>query len=175
MNSLEVYATLKTLPVYTAVYAANRLPLSISYPCAIIVNTDPDSKPGTHWIAIYIDKFQNGEYFDSYGLPPFVSQHKKFLRANCKKFLYNTKEMQSLDSNVCGQYCLLYLYFRSRARSLLDFQRFFSGDTLKNDKILKLNYRKYFSFVKIEKSHSHSKIQSSRCRGLHLAHRRFFL
>lgn len=162
MNSLEVYASLHTLPVFTRVYAANRLPNSISIPCGIVVNTDPDFKPGSHWVAIYIDKFRNGEYFDSYGLPPFVSHHQQFLRSNCKRLVYNTVEMQSLNSDVCGQYCLLYLYFRAHARSLADFQKLFSQNTLENDQILRFNFKQYFKFVKIGKNHTPHKIQSCR-------------
>lgn len=166
MNSLEVYATLRTLPVYTNVYAANRLPNSISLPCGIVVNTDPDYKEGSHWIAIFIDKFRNGEYFDSYGLPPFVAHHKRFLRTNCKTFVFNTQEMQSLNSDVCGQYCLLYLYFRAHGRSLVDFQRIFCSDSIKNDSILVYNFNQYFKFVRSVGDHSGQRIQFCHCRQL---------
>ena len=164
MNSLEVSTALQSLPINTLVCAANRLPNAISTPCGIVVNTDPDSKPGTHWVAIYIDRFRNCEYFDSYGLPPFVNHHKKFLHTTSSKLIHNTREMQSLHSNVCGQYCLLYLYFRAHSRSLLDFQRLFSNNTLRNDEILKAKYQTCFKRVSCGKNVSHSKIQACCCR-----------
>ena len=40
---------------FRGVFAANRLPKRVSrYPSAYIVNTDPASKPGTHWVAFYL-------------------------------------------------------------------------------------------------------------------------
>ena len=164
MNSLEVYAALKTLPLNTMVYAANHLPNTIATPCAIVVNTDPDYKPGAHWIAIYIDKSRNGEFFDSYGLQPIVKSHKAFLRSNCKKLTCNRKKMQSLNSSVCGQYCLLFLHFRASGHSMSEFQRLFSTNTIKNDFLLKTKFQQCFKIEKYRKSETHRNIQACCCR-----------
>jgi hypothetical protein len=32
-----------------------------------VCNTDPSTKPGRHWIAIYVDEDGGREYFDSFG------------------------------------------------------------------------------------------------------------
>ena len=37
---------------------------------AYVINSDPSSEPGEHWIAVYFHKRGRGEYFDSYGLAP---------------------------------------------------------------------------------------------------------
>ena len=74
---------------------------------SIIANTDTSSEAGTHWVAMYR---QNNlcEFFDSYGRQPFKN---KFLGT---KYIYNHIKLQSDYSPVCGQYCLYFLYFRSR-------------------------------------------------------------
>ncbi|GLV43803.1 hypothetical protein CBL_11617 [Carabus blaptoides fortunei] len=54
---------------HNGVYAAKRLPLRVNS-CVIVVNTDLDNQPGTHWCAIVLDRTGFGSYFDSYGRPP---------------------------------------------------------------------------------------------------------
>lgn len=147
MNSLQLAEALQSLPLNTMVYAANRLPNSLPTPCGLIVNTDPDYKAGSHWIGIYIDKFRTGEYFDSFGFPPNVDSHLKFLRSSCRKWSYNTKGLQSYDSTVCGQYCLLFLYFRAKGFSMSEFLALFSNDSEKNDSLVRKMFKELFKPV----------------------------
>lgn len=159
MNSLQIESALKTLRVNTKVYAANRLPRTLSTPCAIVINTDPDTKPGSHWIAIFIDKFKNGEFFDSYGFPPQVEFHKQFLNSACRKWTHNPMSLQSYNTTVCGQYCLVFLYFKARGKSLSDFLKKFSSDSHRNDKIVTQIYYRLFKSVNLKKSCNCSKPQ----------------
>lgn len=112
MNTVELNSVLSTFPqpYFTGVFAANRLPIHVTPPACIIVNTDSDKKPGTHWVSIFIDKHYNGKFFDSYGLPPLVKDHLTFIRRNTKKWSYSTKRYQATFSNVCGLYALVTLY-----------------------------------------------------------------
>lgn len=49
-----------------------------------------------HWVAVH-----NDIYFDSYGLEP-----PQILRSE----MYYTKQIQSIDRDYCGPYCILWLY-----------------------------------------------------------------
>ena len=48
----------------------------------MVANTDPSSKPGTHWVAFYFPSKGKGEFFDSYGHPPiyYNNSFKNFLK-----------------------------------------------------------------------------------------------
>ena len=60
-----------TTKKFEGVFAEDLLPRSMNiYPCGYIVNTDPSSKPGKHWVAFYFTRPEQGEFFDSYGHPP---------------------------------------------------------------------------------------------------------
>jgi hypothetical protein len=137
MNSEQLFVALQFFnrmhgEAYSiGVYAADKLPSRYSKPAALIANTDEQGKPGTHWVAIYIPKSGKSEYFDSYGLPPFVKHHILFL--NKVTWTHNRKEMQSLTSNVCGNYCLMYLASRMNGHTLKDFQNLFTADLNAND------------------------------------------
>lgn len=59
---------------FTGVFVPNELPKKIEkFPCGIIANTDPNYKPGEHWIAFYLPSPNRGEFFDSYGNPQVFS------------------------------------------------------------------------------------------------------
>ena len=59
---------------FLGVFASNELPSKIpSYPSGLIANTDPNNKPGQHWVAMFLEESKE-EFFDSYGLPPISTR-----------------------------------------------------------------------------------------------------
>ena len=116
MNTLTVCKYMKQIVGvdHIGVYAADRLPTHLTPSTALVVNTEPHTDSGEHWVAIYLDKSTNViEYFDSYGQPPF-NYFTQFLRHNCHyKYTYNKRKLQGYETSVCGHYCLTYLKCRA--------------------------------------------------------------
>lgn len=125
------------------VFAANRIPLNVSRPFFAVVNLDPDSKPGSHWVAISIDSNGLGEYFDSYGRNA-SSYHKSFLARNCHNWYYNSKILQNYFTTVCGEYCLVYLYFKFKGLSMKTFLNLFTEETMFNDLLVREMFNSIF-------------------------------
>lgn len=82
-----------------------------------IVNTDPASEPGQHWVAF----FRSGkeaplEFFDSYGEPPETygfPLNSSNLNSNITSPIkFSSRLLQDYGSSVCGHYCILFLYIR---------------------------------------------------------------
>lgn len=144
MNTLEITKCLKKLChlLEFNVYAANRIPIHVTQPFYMISNLDPDTRPGSHWIALYINNKGVGEYFDTFGRKP-ESYHLSFLRKNTNRWIYNHKVIQSVFSSVCGEYCLLYLYFKLRGMCMTDFIDMFTDDTFQNDIMLKQMFKTF--------------------------------
>ena len=91
-------------------------------------------KPGMHWLAMYNDEnsYCRLEVFDSFGQSPYLyNLQEKLPRANV--LTYNTKQIQSLHSDLCGQYCLYYIYFKARGFAISDIIGIFSNDYYNND------------------------------------------
>uniref|UniRef100_A0ABD2VUF9 Ubiquitin-like protease family profile domain-containing protein n=1 Tax=Trichogramma kaykai TaxID=54128 RepID=A0ABD2VUF9_9HYME len=143
MNTREIERALSGIDCNSVgVYAADRVPRNVSLPACLIINCDTSDQPGSHWIALYIDKYASGIYFDSFGLPPTNTHHKERIHRICKKIIYNYKCLQSLDSAVCGEYCIFFLYHISKNNDLNAFLNYFNSDTRRNDNIVRSFYKK---------------------------------
>ena len=100
--------------IFTGVYARDQLPTTVKYPCSMVLNTDPVSKPGEHWVALYFDAEGRGEYFDSYGLPP-PPVFKHFIQTfSARGWIQNDTQLQELWTSACGPFCVYYLLHRSQ-------------------------------------------------------------
>ena len=85
--------------------------------CCYVINLedeeDDKGRPneGTHWVALYIKKLADGStepiYFDSYGCAPPRAVTDFVGTAHIP---YNTKDIQGLLSDICGWFCLAFLY-----------------------------------------------------------------
>ncbi len=106
------------------VYPYDKLPglkLSHNKPTGFIVNTDPTSMPGRHWVSLYIDPRESSasvEYFDSFGKPPTPSMNKainKMIKQNFAhlpymlKYKINSVKNQSATSPNCGFFAIKFL------------------------------------------------------------------
>jgi hypothetical protein len=135
MNSQQIETALrKRCPDFESVLAADQLPLVLpsQRPLMYVVNTDPQSRPGTHWIAMYFGLDDVCEYFDSFGRRPSLV-FERYLNGRCSEWIFNDKQLQSVVSGFCGQYCLVYCILKSRGKSLSDILKYFSSDTGLND------------------------------------------
>ena len=136
MDSLEVLKSLLSIPDHcVGVFPADQIPRVWTCPTAYVFNTDDHRKPGTHWVSIYVDTKRNGYYFDSYGIEPMVPDHINRLRKNCKQFRCNTVQLQSLTSNVCGQFCIMFLHYMCAGMGVKKFMENFSTNLFRNDEI----------------------------------------
>lgn len=121
--------------LFLDVFARDEIPKSItSTPACFILNTHVRTKPGEHWLAVYIDEENKLEFFDSYGRAPDLYKLTNYLNNLSKDVSYNRQRIQG-NSQFCGLYCLLFLLFRARNKE----KKFFSSFTnnyKKNDKFI---------------------------------------
>ena len=148
MNSLQLERALERNPftkrTFRGVFAADELPDLDTFPCGFVANTDPRTEPGTHWVAFYFPSRDKGEFFDSYGYPPEY-YGEPFTAYNVETI--NSHKLQSSWSEVCGHYCIFYLYYRSRRHSMSKIVNMFSSNTTINDCKVSCYVKKHFNVV----------------------------
>ena len=86
-------------------------------PFALVFNTDPADRKGTHWLAMFGPSDGPLELFDSFALHPslysLVVDNSTSSSSSSSTLVYSRTPLQSLSSAVCGQYCLYFLHLRS--------------------------------------------------------------
>lgn len=101
----------KLIPDFIGVYAIDDLPKTNKHgDYSLIVNTDTQNLPGTHWLAVIVRSDKEGYVFDSFGGPPPL-QLQNWLNQHCANWSTNLRQVQSVDSNLCGYYCIYFLWF----------------------------------------------------------------
>lgn len=144
MNSLQIKTASTALPFRTkGVYAADLIPKHWEVPAALVFNTDVHTKPGLHWVSIFVDSRRRGFYFDSFGLPPFIKQHADRIKSNCKIYRWNNKQFQHNDSSTCGAFSILFLHIMSSGFNFDRFSRLFTTNLYKNDQLVRQYYNEY--------------------------------
>ena len=134
---------------FLGVFSADNLPVIQRKPCSLVVNTDVSSKPGEHWVSMFIPKRGALEYFDSFGREPHIKQHIEFIENNCNEYRFNAASLQSRESSLCGHYCLMYIFHRSIGKSMKNFvDKFPNSNHYSNDAKLMLMFRKVFGNVR---------------------------
>lgn len=72
-----------------------------------IFNLDSSHGNGTHWTGAFCFGDKNIAYFDSFGFPPPL-KIANFLKSNKHKVSWNNYAFQSINSDVCGFWVVLF-------------------------------------------------------------------
>ena len=143
MNTREITADMRGVRRFGGVWARDQLLREVSdddYDKYFIVNTDPASKPGSHWVAVYTG--DSPEFSDSLGQSPstYGKEFQLFLLQHGSRYIYNSKRLQNISSDICGQYCIYYILLREMGYSMGQVAKSFTNDLRMNDEIVKEFY-----------------------------------
>lgn len=122
----------KLKTVFLGCFARDELPDQPPFPSCFILNTDPRSRPGEHWLAFYYTENGFCNFFDSFALPPSYYRLESYLNRTSTGWESNKKRLQGF-SDLCGIYAILFLLYRVRNKSIQFYKEFYSN-CYKNDK-----------------------------------------
>ena len=104
---------------------------------AFVINLDEYSDIGTHWIALYV-KNNDITYFHSFGVE-HIPKEIKILIKN-KNIKTNIFRIQAYDSIMCGYFCIGFINFIFKGKTLTEFTNLFSPNNFKKNDDIILNY-----------------------------------
>ena len=121
---------------FNGAYSRDNLPNKIK-DGAYVIYLHEYSDIGTHWIALYV-KNNVVTYFDSFGVEHIPKEIKTFIKnKNIKTKIFR---IQAYDSIMCGYFCIAFIDFMFKGKSLTEYKNIFSpNDFKKNDDTI-LNY-----------------------------------
>ena len=139
LTNIEINEYYKNEPRFNGVYSRNNLPKIIKKG-AYVINLDEYANIGTHWITLFV-KPKYTVYFDSFGVQHIPKEIKKFV--GNKDIKANIFRLQGYDSIMCGYFCIEFINYMFKGKTLLGYTNLFSpNDFKKNDQIIKSIFKK---------------------------------
>ena len=139
LTNIEINHYYKNEPRFNGVYSRNNLPKIIKKG-AYVINVDEYANIGTHWIALFV-KPKYTVYFDSFGVEHIPKEIKKFI--GNKDIKANIFRLRAYDSIMCGYFCIEFINYMFKGKTLLEYTNLFSpNDFKKNDQIIKSIFKK---------------------------------
>jgi hypothetical protein len=84
-----------------------------------------------------VDGKGQGEYFDSFGLPPAKEEFIMFLDNSSIRWTFNTKTVQYMLSDACGYHCIFFAIHRCVGFNMNTVVNMYTNNLLYNDSIVK--------------------------------------
>ena len=122
--------------VFRGVFASDELPAKRARGL-YIVNADPSTLPGSHWMALTVENDGGSTFFDSYGYPPsrYNPEILRFM-ANERYIIFHTTQLQHDFSSACGHHSVFYLIHRVKGLSYARVLSLYTDNTVYNDKMV---------------------------------------
>ena len=121
---------------FHGVYSRDNLPNKIK-DGAYVINLDEHSDIGTHWIALYVKNIDI-IYFDNFGVEYIPKEIITFIKN--RNIKTNIFRIQAYDSIMCGYFCIAFIDFMLKGKSLTEYTNLFSPNDFKKNNDTILNY-----------------------------------
>ena len=133
LTNFEIIKYYENEPRFNGVYSRDNLP-NKNKDGAYVINLDKHSDIGNHWIVLY-GRNNHITYFDSFGVEHIPKEIIKFIGR--KNVIANIFRIQAYDSILWGYFCIAFINFMFKGKTLTDFTNLFSPyDFKKNDDII---------------------------------------
>ena len=134
LTNIEINEYYKNEPRFNGIYSRNKLPQTIKKG-AYAINLDEYENAGTHWIALFV-KTNEVIYFDIFVIEHIPKEINKFI--GNKEIKANIFRTQAYNSIMCRYFCIEFINYMLKDKTLLDYTNLFSpNDFKKNDRVIK--------------------------------------
>ena len=146
LANIEISEYYKNEPRFNGVYSRNNLPNKIKKG-AYVINLDEYENTDTPWVALFV-KPKYTVYFDSFGVEHIPKEINKFINndmtksSSLKRIKSNIFRIQAYDSIMCGYFCIEFINYMLKDKTLLDYTNLFSPNDFKNnDRVIKIIFK----------------------------------
>ena len=116
LTNFEIQKYYENEPKFNGAYSRNNL--SKMKDREYMINLDEYESIETYWIVLYINP-KNVTYFVSFGVEHIPKDIRKFF--GNKNIITNIYRIQAYDSIMCGYFCLGFIDFMLKGKSLLEY------------------------------------------------------
>ena len=133
-------------PRFNGVYSRDNLPKTIKKG-AYVINLDEYENTGTHWVSLFVkpkyttksSSLESTVYFDSFGVEHIPKEINTFIRSKELGSAVNNDikssifRIQAYDSIMCGYFCIEFINYTLKGKTLLDYTNLFSPNEFKKN------------------------------------------
>ena len=135
LTNFEIQKYYENESRFNGVYSRDNLPRIKDG--AYIIDLDEYSDIWTHWAALWVND-DNVTYFDSFGVEHIPKEIKAFV--NNKNIKTNIFRIEAYDSIMCGYFCIRFIDFMLKGKTLTQYTNLFSPNNFKKNDDIILNY-----------------------------------
>ena len=143
LTNIEISEYYKNEPRFNGVYSRSSLPNKIKKG-VYVINLDEYENTGTHWLSLFV-KANKVIYFGSFGIEHIPKEINKFIRSKelgsavgNNNIEINIFRIQAYDSIMSRYFCIEFINYMLKGKTLLDYTNLFSpNDFKKNDRVIK--------------------------------------
>ena len=138
MNTLDIDEKLKHVEGFLGAFPYDKIPKSRKKFYSMIVNTEPDSEPGDHWLVLV---YRRGRFWflDSFGRDynnftfsiAFQNTIRNYIAG--RPHVFNRKLLQQFTSNACGFYACYFVHMFSKRSLPTNLVSNFTDNLKRND------------------------------------------
>ena len=121
LTNFEIQAYYQNEPRFIGLYGRDNLPNKIK-DGAYVLNLDEYYNIGIHWIALYVNN-KTVTYLDSFGIEHIPKEVKKII--GNRNIISNIYRIQNYDSVMCGCFCIGFIDYMFKGKSLTDYTNLF--------------------------------------------------
>ena len=136
LTNFEIQKYYENEPRFNGVYSRDNLPRIKDG--AYVINLDEYSDIGTHWVSLWANNSNNVTYFDRFGVEHIPREIKKFIKN--KNIKTNIFRRQAYDSIMCGYFCIGFINYMLKGKTLTEYTNLFSPNNFKKNDDIILNY-----------------------------------
>ena len=138
LTNTEINEYYANEPRFNGVYSRDNLPKIIKKG-AYVINLDEYENTVTHWTVLFV-KTNEVIYFDSFVIEHIPKEINKFI--DDKKIKANIFRIQAYISIMCGYFCIEFINYMLKGKTLLDYTNLFSpNDFKKNNRAIKRKFK----------------------------------
>ena len=136
LSTDEIDERLK-IPSFLGAFPYDELPEKPDGDFSLIINTEPSTEPGDHWLPIIFKK-RVFYFLDSFGRVPTSPLFRPEFKKTVKEYMQgdrrrcNSKLIQYVFSNACGFYSI-YFIKEMQSKSMIKTMEIFTDNLKKND------------------------------------------
>ena len=142
LRNFEIQKYYQNEPRFNGVFSRDNLPERSSTEIkdgAYIINLNEYSDIGTHWVALHVNN-NNVPYLDCFGVGHIPKEIKEFFKN--KNIKTNIFRIQACDSVMGGYFCIGFIDFMFKGKTLTEYKNLFSSNYFKKNGNIILSYFK---------------------------------